>query len=110
MTAGYTTTDDFGTDGDDTPHSKIPNYDLPVYVQGNASFPATGEPTSVDLVFLDYVESDVLTALSGLGLNYTKSAVTQYLPKSFTTNSYLPLYAQQFWSKGPVCAVGQGVQ
>jgi hypothetical protein len=110
LTPGYVTSDDFGTDGDDTPHSKIPNYDLPVYVQGNASFPATGEHTSVDLVFLDYVESDVLTALSSLGMNYTKSAVTQYLPKSFTTNSYLPLYAQQFWSKGPVCAVGQGVQ
>jgi hypothetical protein len=59
---------------------------------------------------LDFVESDVLTTLSQLGLNYSESAVTQYLPKSFTTNSYLPLYAQQFWSKGPVCQVGQGVQ
>lgn len=48
--------------------------------------------------------------LAQLGLNYSESAVTQYLPKSFTTNSYLPLYAQQFWSKGPVCPVGQGVQ
>jgi hypothetical protein len=110
LTPGYVTSDDFGTDGDDTPHSKIPNYDLPVYVQGNASFPATGKPTSVDLVFLDYVESDVLTALSSLGLNYTESQVMQYLPKSFTTNSFLPLYAQHFWSKGPVCPVGQGVQ
>jgi hypothetical protein len=49
LTPGYVTSDDFGTDGDDTPHSKIPNYDLPVYVQGNALFPATGKPTSVDL-------------------------------------------------------------
>lgn len=110
LTPGYVTSDDFGTDGDDTPHSSIPNYDLPVYVWTNASFPTTGTPTSVDLVFLDYVESDVLMALSQLGLNYTESQVTQYLPKSFTSNSYLPLYAQQFWSKGPVCPVGQGVQ
>lgn len=59
LTPGYVTTDDFGTDGDDTPHSEIPNYDLPVYVWTNASFPATGKPSSVDLVFLDYVASDV---------------------------------------------------
>jgi 2',3'-cyclic-nucleotide 2'-phosphodiesterase (5'-nucleotidase family) len=26
LTPGYTTTDDFGTDGDDTPHSKIPDF------------------------------------------------------------------------------------
>lgn len=110
LTPGYVTTDDFGTDGDDTPHSEIANYDLPVYVWTNASFPATGQPSSVDLVFLDYVASDVLMVLAQLGLNYSESAVTQYLPKSFTTNSYLPLYAQQFWSKGPVCPVGQGVQ
>lgn len=110
LTPGYVTSDDFGTDGDDTPHSKIPNYDLPAYVQTNASFPTAGKPTTVDLVFLDYVASDVLSALSSLGVKYTKSDVAQYLPKSFTTNSYLPLYAQQFWSKGPVCPVGQGVQ
>lgn len=97
------------SDGDDTPHSAIPAYPLPVYVQANASFPSTGTPSTVDLVFLDYIESDVIDVLSTLGVAVTKSAIKQYLPKSFTTNSYLPLYAKEFWSKGPVCPVGQGV-
>jgi hypothetical protein len=110
LTPGYVTSDDFGTDGDDTPHSTIPDYDVPVYVQTNASFPATGEPTTVDLVFLDFIKSDVLSVLSSLGMNYTKSQVVPYLPKNFTTTSYLPLYAKQFWNQGPNCPVGQGVQ
>jgi len=110
LTPGYVTSDDFGTDGDDTPHSKIPNFDLPAYVQTNASLPTTGQPATVDLIFLDYIASDVLAALSSLGAKYTKANVAPYLPTSFTTNSYLPAYAQQFWSKGPVCPVGQGVQ
>lgn len=109
LTPGYVTHDDFGSDGDDTPHSAIPAYPLPVYVQANASFPSTGTPSTVDLVFLDYIESDVIDVLSTLGVAVTKSAIKQYLPKSFTTNSYLPLYAKEFWSKGPVCPVGQGV-
>jgi hypothetical protein len=62
LTLGYVTSDDFGTSGDDTPHSSIPNYDSPTYVGANAPLPATGQ------------------------------------------------YVQQFWSKGPVCHVGQGVQ
>jgi hypothetical protein len=44
VTPGYTMTDDFGNDGDDTIYSKIPSYSQPNYVQGNASFPATGTP------------------------------------------------------------------
>ena len=100
----------FNSDGDDTPHSAIPSYPLPVYVQANASFPLTGKPATVDLVFLDYIQSDVTGVLSTLGVKVSDSQVKQYLPKSFTTNSYLPLYAKEFWSKGPVCPVGQGVQ
>lgn len=52
-TPGYTTTDDFGTDGDDTPHSPIPYYSQPNVFQANASFPADGsKPATIDLVFL----------------------------------------------------------
>ena len=69
----------------------------------NAPLPATGQLSAVDLVFIDYIESDELPVLSLLGVNYAESDVTQYLPKSLTTNGYLPLYAQQFWSKGPAC-------
>lgn len=52
-TPGYTTTDDFGIDGDDTAHSKIPFYSIPNYFAGQAGFPTTGPPATVDIVFVD---------------------------------------------------------
>ncbi|KAL8702950.1 MAG: hypothetical protein Q9201_003879 [Fulgogasparrea decipioides] len=108
---GYTTTDDFGTDGDDTPHSRIPYYPQPNDVQANASFPATGVPETVDLVFLDFIGAGyVIPALNRLGGNYSTADVSYYVDKSFTTNSYLPAYAKRFWQAGvPNCPVGQGV-
>jgi hypothetical protein len=107
---GYLTTDDFGSDGDDTPHSKIPSYSQPNYIQGNGSFPATGNPEFVDVVFLDYFASVVVQVLNGLGGAYTINDVGYYMERKFTTNSYLPLYAQQNWQANvPNCPVGQGV-
>ncbi|KAI4177325.1 MAG: hypothetical protein LQ346_007695 [Caloplaca aetnensis] len=111
LTPGYVTTDDFGTDGDDTPHSKIPFYPQPNDVQANASFPATGLPDTVDLVFLDFIGAKyVIPALNKVGGQYTAADIKPYLPKTFTTNSYLPEYAKRFWQAGvPNCPVGTGV-
>lgn len=111
---GYTTTDDFGTDGDDTIHSVIPYYEQPNDLQANASFPTNGSlPSVVDLVFLDYIGEDyVIPALQGLGANYTVDDITYYLPESFTTNDYLPAYAKvaESWqAEVPNCPVGAGV-
>ena len=104
--------DDFGTDGDDTPHLKIPNYPQPNDIQGKASFPADGsDPKTVDLVFLDFIaQGYVVPALQSLGAKYTVKDVQEYLPVTFTTNSYLPAYAKLAWQKGvPNCPVGTGV-
>jgi hypothetical protein len=111
---GYVTTDDFGTDGDDTPHSKIPSYTQPNYIWGNGSFPADlstlSDNAPVDVVFLDYFASTVVKVLNGLGGAYTINDVGYYVPKEFTTNSYLPKYAAQEWQGNvPNCPVGQGV-
>ena len=112
LTPGYTTMDDFGTDGDDTPHSKIPFFSQPDYIQGNGSFPTDGStPTAVDLIFLDYFAADVLPILNGLGgSTYTKADVSYYLdPDVFTTQSYLPEYAKEFWQANvPNCPAGGG--
>ncbi|KAJ4374926.1 hypothetical protein N0V83_002004 [Neocucurbitaria cava] len=112
-TPGYTTTDDFGTDGDDTIHSKIPNYNQPNDLQANASFPVDGsDPTTVDLVFLDFIASYIVNALNtpDVGGSYALSDVSYYMDKSFTTNSYLPAYAKIAWQDGvPNCPVGAGI-
>jgi hypothetical protein len=83
-TPGYTTTDDFGSDGDDTIHSKIPYYSVPNFFQANGSLPSNGTLAAddvVDLIFLDYVAGSVVKALNGLGGSYTDDQVTYYLPK-----------------------------
>lgn len=110
---GYTTTDDFGTDGDDTIHSKIPNYSQPNDLQANASFPLDGSnPKTVDLVFLDFIASYIVDALNqpDVGGAFSIGQVSYYLPKEFTTNSYLPAYAKIAWqSNVPNCPVGEGI-
>jgi hypothetical protein len=112
LVPGYNTTDDFGSDGDDTPHSKIPYYSQPNDLQANASFPTDGStPETVDLVFLDYIGNYyVIPALAKLGANYTKADIEEYLPMEFTTNSYVPAYAKLEWQANvPDCPVGKGV-
>lgn len=112
-TPGYTTTDDFGTDGDDTVHSAIPYYSVPNDFQANGSFPTNGSvPDTVDMIFLDFIAEDVVDALNGLGGDYSDADVSYYLPKTFTTNSYLPVYAKlaaDWQANVPNCPVGLGV-
>jgi hypothetical protein len=111
VTPEYTTTDAFGTDGDDTIHSKIASYSQPNYAQGNASFPAnTTKPDTINVIFLNYFASTVVSVLNKLGAKYTANDVSYYLDPSFTTQSYLPEYAKANWQANvPNCPVGQGV-
>ncbi|KAL8812384.1 MAG: hypothetical protein Q9223_001079 [Gallowayella weberi] len=111
LTPGYVTTDDFGTNGDDTPHSAIPFFSQPNDVQANASFPTTGLPETVDLVFLDFIGANyVIPALTKAGGKYSKEDISYYVDKAFTTNSYLPAYAKKYWQANvPNCPVGKGV-
>lgn len=110
---GYTTVDDFGTDGDDTVHSTIPDYSQPNDLQANASFPLDGSlPETVDLVFLDFIASYIVNALNSadVGGNFSLSQVSYYMDKKFTTNSYLPAYAKIAWQENiNDCPVGEGI-
>ncbi|KAL1656095.1 hypothetical protein SLS61_001166 [Didymella pomorum] len=110
---GYTTVDDFGTDGDDTVHSSIPHYSQPNDLQANGSFPLDGSlPETVDLVFLDFIASYIVNALNSadVGGNFSLSQVSYYMDKKFTTNSYLPAYAKIAWQENiGDCPVGEGI-
>lgn len=111
VSPGYVTTDDFGTDGDDTTHSNIPYFSQPTAFQANASFPTDGStPATVDLVFLDFVQPNLLKALKSVGASFVPSDVQAYVPKSFTTNNVLPTYAKMAWQANvPSCPVGDGI-
>ncbi|KAF4312123.1 Metallo-dependent phosphatase [Botryosphaeria dothidea] len=110
-TPGYVTSDDFGTDGDDTPHTAIPAYDLPIDVQANASFPEDGStPDKVDVVYLNFIEKYVISALNEAGGDFDTNDTASYMPESFTSNMYLPEYAKIAWQENiDDCPVGQGV-
>ncbi|KAI0024391.1 Ser/Thr protein phosphatase family protein [Xylariomycetidae sp. FL0641] len=92
LVPGYTTRDDFGADGDDTAHAAIPSYAIPDFFQGAAGLDADGYAEVADVVFVDFIESDVLKIL---GSNYSSADATYYIGENFTTRDYLPLYIKQ---------------
>jgi hypothetical protein len=79
---GYTTRDDLGTDGDDTEHASIDFYVVPNCVQADVGFNSTGykwkEDERVDLVYSDFVQPWIITALQYLALNVTEADTEVY--------------------------------
>ncbi|KAI1630645.1 Ser/Thr protein phosphatase family protein [Biscogniauxia mediterranea] len=106
LVPGYTTTDDFGIDGDDTVHSAIPYYSIPDFFQGEAGFDEDGSADVVDVIFVDFIESDVLAIL---GSSYSSADVNYYIDANFTSQDYLGLYVKQsdvFQAGLPNCTTG----
>jgi hypothetical protein len=103
-TPGFTTTDDFGTDGDDTAHSTIPHYSIPNYFQGVANLPTDGStPAVADVVFVDFIQSYVLDFL---GSGFTADMVKPYVSENFTSQDYLEPYVKAKWQAGmPNCPI-----
>lgn len=86
LTPGYTTTDDAGSNGDDTLHAPIQFYRVPNAIESRIGFPppgaATGDsadPVSVDLVYVDFIESYILLALKFLGTDYAERDTDVYM-------------------------------
>lgn len=75
LVPGYTTTDDAGSDGDDTIHAPIRFYDVPNCIQANINFDNKDKnapaPEKVDLVYNEFIEKWILLALRFLGVTYT---------------------------------------
>jgi 2',3'-cyclic-nucleotide 2'-phosphodiesterase (5'-nucleotidase family) len=84
LVPGYTTKDDAGDDGDDTLHAPISFYKIPNCIQATASMPEKSDPETVDLVFIDFIQLWVLTALQFTGQTYNNSHVENYRPEIFT--------------------------
>jgi len=97
LVPGYTTQDDGGDDGDDTVHDPLSFYRVPNCVQAEVAFPAQGEPETVDLVFLDFVEPWILLALKFSGRSYGPEDVGSYMDgKTFT--GMLKEWVSEHWS------------
>jgi hypothetical protein len=80
LTPGYTTTDDAGTDGDDTIHLPISFYRVPNCIQALINPQDTDlEEQTVDIVFNEFIQPWILLGLKFLGLEYTDSDVDKYM-------------------------------
>jgi 2',3'-cyclic-nucleotide 2'-phosphodiesterase (5'-nucleotidase family) len=81
---GYTTKDDRGDDGDDTVHAPISFYRVPNCIQSPIRFPSSGDPETVDLVFIDFIQPWILVALNFSGGNFTANDVLPYRNETLT--------------------------
>ncbi|GLB37901.1 putative ser thr protein phosphatase [Lyophyllum shimeji] len=96
QTLGYVTHDSCPGVGDDVLHAPLPFNPVPSFIGSNA--PNATADTPIDLVFVDFIESQLLGILNTVQTTktYTKDDVSQYSP--FLTNQVLGIYAQNAWN------------
>ncbi|KAH7929593.1 hypothetical protein BV22DRAFT_123592 [Leucogyrophana mollusca] len=96
LTLGYVTTDSCPGAGDDTLHLALPYYDVPDFIGSIA--PNVTADTPIDLVFVDFIEAQLLGIVNGLQTekNYTDSDVMLY--SEVLGNEALGIYAQVAWN------------
>ena len=82
--------------GDDTLHVPLVYYPAPNYIGSNP--PNVTGDTPIDLVFINFIDSEVLSVLNGLQSEtvYTSADVSPYSPT--LANAVLGLYAQAAWN------------
>ena len=106
LTPGYTTIDDGGSDGDDTIHAPITFYDVPNCLESRIDFPPTSasathssdsaEPVSIDLIYVDFIQSYVLLALKFLGTDYQERDTEVYM-QGWDMTSLIAEWVQGHW-------------
>ena len=104
LTPGYTTVDDAGSDGDDTIHSPIKFYRVPNALESRIGFSpaatkdskASADPESVDLVYVDFIESYILLALKFLGTDYAERDTDVYMEGRDMTG-LIAQWVQEHW-------------
>lgn len=77
---GYTTKDDAGSDGDDTVHAPISFYRVPNVIQAQIDPPSQiGDPETVDVVYIDFIQPWLLLAFKFVDLDYTVKDTAIYM-------------------------------
>ncbi|KAI0883947.1 Metallo-dependent phosphatase-like protein [Annulohypoxylon maeteangense] len=109
LIGGYTTRDDLGDDGDDAVHSPIKFYAVPNCIQSKIAFPAPApsgdnqtepqpqDPEKVDLVFVDYVQPWIITALKFSGGDFGTDDVKVYTNSTLT--DLIADWVKENWKK-----------
>ena len=82
--------------GDDTLHAPLPFFSTPDFI--GSQNPNVTDDTPIDLVFVDFIESQLLGILNGLqsAKNYTETDVLPYT--DVLADAVLGIYAEKFWN------------
>ncbi|KAI0264244.1 Metallo-dependent phosphatase-like protein [Gloeopeniophorella convolvens] len=96
LTLGYVTKDGCPGVGDDTVHTPLPFFDSPDFVSSVP--PALSNDTAIDLVFINFIEDQLLDVLNGLQSTkkYTSADVLSYTP--VLADAVFGLFAQAKWN------------
>ena len=107
LTPGYTTHDDAGDDGDDTPHLPIDFYRVPNCIEARINTSTIGtvaesseeKPVEkVDVVFLEFIQPWILLASKFLGGEYSSDDTEEYMGgKDLTT--LLARWVKENWKE-----------
>ncbi|TCD62703.1 hypothetical protein EIP91_006528 [Steccherinum ochraceum] len=96
LTLGYVTKDSCPGVGDDVVHAPLPFFETPDFIGSNA--PNVTDDTPIDLVFVDFIEDQLLSILNSLqtAKNFTTTDVQSYTP--VLASAVLGLFAQKAWN------------
>ena len=98
LTPGYTTIDDAGTDGDDTPHSRISYFRLPNALVAERNIDKHHEPKKVDVVFMDFIQQYILSGLLVVGERHRPEEVVAYMyPEGRTLTELMLEWVKVNW-------------
>ncbi|KAI9441822.1 Metallo-dependent phosphatase-like protein [Lactarius indigo] len=96
LTLGYVTKDACPGVGDDTLHTPLPFFGSPAFI--GSTPPAGGNDTAIDLVFVDFIGSQVVQVLNKLQTAkvYTSADIKSYTP--ILLNEVLGVFAEAKWN------------
>ena len=96
LTLGYVTQDACPGVGDDVLHAPLPYFEAPDYIASAA--PNVTDSTPIDLVFVDFIASQVLKILNSVQSDkvYSQADVQTYSPT--LASQVLGVYAQSAWN------------
>ncbi|KAL4249237.1 Calcineurin-like phosphoesterase domain-containing protein [Abortiporus biennis] len=96
LTLGYVTQDSCPGVGDDVLHAPLPFFSVPDFIGSNP--PNVTDETPIDLVFVDFIETQLLSILNSVQTDKT-FATSDVLPYTdVLASAVLGLYAQQAWN------------
>ncbi|KAL4868940.1 hypothetical protein BDV12DRAFT_168639 [Aspergillus spectabilis] len=97
---GYTTSDDLGSDGDDTVHSTINFYQVPNCIDALTFNAGPAVPETVDLVYIDFIEPYVTAAAKFARLDADVTRESDVYMPSTTLTDLIVKWVKDNWGCG----------